>query len=89
MTQLWKCKLGMTSSSIGEVKQRHAFKMRQGKGKKTQPQEMGEQAQSWNLFPESYLRHSVDSFKPSNCRSEETQGGEQQDSYLCTPAFRS
>lgn len=42
LSQLRKYELGMTSSSIGEVKHRHPFKMKQGKGKKTRPQEMGE-----------------------------------------------
>lgn len=41
-TWLWKCICGMmTSSSIGEVKQRHPFKMRESKGRKTQRQEIG------------------------------------------------
>lgn len=41
LTWLWKCRLGMvSSSSIGEVKQGHPFKMRQSKGKEIQQPEV-------------------------------------------------
>lgn len=74
LTWLWKYRHGMmTSSSIGEVKKRHPFKVREGKGRKAQVQEMGKLAQSWKLAPVSHLRHSMGSFALPHCSSKETR----------------